>query len=199
MSVNHTTVLLALHLQNEVIHPEGRIFAGFGGPSGDRRPFIRAAQHVLLAATLNEIPRIFVRMAFRADGIDLPDNCELYRTVKLNEVMTEGSWGAEFFDELAPNLSSDIIISHNRVNAFYASELDSVLRTLGCGKLILFGVATHSVVEHSARHAVDMGYEVTVVDDACHAHPLQKHQASLASIENLVTVVNCHQLSFSHV
>ena len=157
MMGNGVTVMLPLHLQNEVIHPAGQIHAGFGGAVGNRAEFISAASKALHAAVEAGVQRIFVRMAFQADGADLTDNCELYRFVKQNEVMRDGSWGAEFFGALAPDFETDIIVSHNRVNAFFATGLEEMLSDFGCDHIVLFGVATHSVVEHTARHAADLG------------------------------------------
>ncbi|MDC3015585.1 cysteine hydrolase, partial [Luminiphilus sp.] len=108
--------MLPLHLQNEVIHPAGQIRAGFGDDHTGRAAFLDAALTALKAASTSGIPRVFVRMAFQVGGTDLPDNCELYRFVKYNEIMRDGSWGAEFVDALAPDRPSDVIVSHNRVN-----------------------------------------------------------------------------------
>lgn len=190
------TVVLPLHLQNEVIHPEGAIHAGFGGAGADRGPFMAAAQAVLGCARRTDIPIVYVRMAFQPGGVDLPENCELYRNVKHNEVMREGSWGVDFVAGLEPNLSADEVISHNRVNAFFATDLENVLSAMGCTNVVLFGVATHSVVEHTARHAADLGLGVTIVEDACSAYPRSRHEASLAAIENLVTRVTADTLKF---
>ena len=194
MTGQGTTVMLPLHLQNEVIHPAGQILAGFGGVEADRTEFISAASKALRAAVEADVQRIFVRMAFQSGGTDLADNCELYRFVKQNEVMREGSWGAEFFGALAPEHHTDIIVSHNRVNAFFATGLEAMLSDFGCDHLVLFGVATHSVVEHTARHAADLGLKVTLVEDACSAYPRERHNASLSAIENLVTVVSSWEL-----
>ena len=136
--------MLPLHLQNEVIHPDGQIRAGFGDDHQRRAAFVDAASKALKAASKSGIPRVFVRMAFQVGGTDLPDNCELYRFVKQNEIMREGSWGAEFVDCLAPDRPSDVTVSHNRVNAFYATQLEQMLSDYGCEQLVLFGVATHS-------------------------------------------------------
>ena len=163
--------MLPLHLQNEVIHPDGQIRAGFGDDHQRRAAIVDAASKALKAASKSGIPRVFVRMAFQVGGTDLPDNCELYRYVKQNEIMREGSWGAEFVECLAPDRYSDVIVSHNRVNAFYATQLEQVLSNYGCEHLVLFGVATHSVVEHTARHAVDVVLKVSVVTDACCSFP----------------------------
>ena len=188
--------MLPLHLQNEVIHPDGQIRAGFGDDHQRRAAFVDAASKALKAASKSGIPRVFVRMAFQVGGTDLPDNCELYRYVKQNEIMREGSWGAEFFDCLAPDRPSDVTVSHNRVNAFYATQLEQMLSEYGCEHLVLFGVATHSVVEHTARHAVDVGLKVSVVTDACSSFPRERHEASLSAIGNLVTLVRSEELNF---
>ena len=149
----------------------------------------------LQAAAEVGVQRIFVRMAFQPDGADLIENCELYRFVKQNEVMRDGSWGAEFFEALGPDCETDIVVSHNRVNAFFATGLEEMLSDLGCDHLVLLGVATHSVVEHTARHAADLGLKVTVVEDACSAYPRERHIASLSAIENLVTIVPSRELA----
>ena len=196
MTLRSSTVMLPLHLQNEVIHPDGQIRAGFGDDQKGIAEFVDAASRALQAASISGIPRVFVRMAFQAGGTDLPDNCELYRFVKYNEILREGSWGAEFFDSLAPDTASDVIMSHNRVNAFYATQLEQVLSDYGCEHLVLFGVATHSVVEHTARHAVDLGMRVSIVTDACSAFPRERHDASLSAIGNLVTLVRSGELEF---
>ena len=196
MTPRAATVMLPLHLQNEVIHPDGQIRAGFGDDFKARADFVDAASKSLKAASTSGIPRVFVRMAFQVGGTDLPDNCELYRFVKHNEIMREGSWGAEFFDCLAPDAPSDVTVSHNRVNAFYATQLEQMLSDYGCEHLVLFGVATHSVVEHTARHAVDLGLRVSIVTDACSAYPREKHEASLSAIGNLVTLVRSQELHF---
>jgi len=188
--------MLPLHLQNEVIHPDGQIHAGFGDDHQRRAAFVDAASKALKAASQSGIPRVFVRMAFQVGGTDLPDNCELYRFVKQNEIMREGSWGAEFVDCLAPDRPSDVTVSHNRVNAFYATQLEQMLSDYGCEHLVLFGVATHSVVEHTARHAVDVGLKVSVVTDACSSFPRERHEASLSAIGNLVTLVRSEELNF---
>ena len=196
MTLRAATVMLPLHLQNEVVHPDGQIRAGFGDDHKGRADFVDAASRALKAASISGIPRVFVRMAFQVGGTDLPDNCELYRFVKHNEVMRDGSWGAEFVDCLAPDMPSDVTVSHNRVNAFYATQLEQVLSSYGCEHLVLFGVATHSVVEHTARHAVDLGLRVSVVTDACSAFPRERHEASLLAIGNLVTLVRSEELKF---
>ncbi|GMO93397.1 hypothetical protein TM239_02480 [Bradyrhizobium sp. TM239] len=83
---------------------------------------------------------------------------------------------------------------HNRVNGFYDSNLEMRLRELGVTRLILSGVATNSCVEHTARHAADMGYEVIVAEDACSASRPEVHEAALFNISLIGSVVTVNNL-----
>ncbi|MEL7030027.1 MAG: cysteine hydrolase, partial [Pseudomonadota bacterium] len=146
-----------------------------------------SAARLLAGARAAGVPIIFVRIAFRPDYADVPRNCDLYRAVAANQAVAEGSWGAEFHEQLAPQ-PGEWIVTHNRVNAFYSSQLEGQLTALGVGRLIVAGVATNSVVEHTVRHAADMGYEIVIAQDACSCAPYAAHEASLAAVANLATL-----------
>ena len=60
MTLRAPTVMLPLHLQNEVIHPDGQIRAGFGDDHTGRAAFLDAALTALKAASTSGIPRVFV-------------------------------------------------------------------------------------------------------------------------------------------
>lgn len=52
-------------------------------------------------------------------------------------------------------------------NSFYETELDSYLKEKGIKKLIVCGMMTHMCVDTTVRAAMDYGYEVDLVADAC--------------------------------
>jgi nicotinamidase-related amidase len=182
--------LLALHYQNDVLHADGKIRVGIAADSPLRAGVIAAAQSLLQAARERAIPIVHVRIAFRPDYADLLTNAPIFRAVAASAALQEGSWGAQFHDSLTPreNDAREFVVTHKRVNAFYDSPLETVLRAIGAQHLIVAGVATHSVVESTVRHAVDMGYEVAVAADACAAGSQQAHAASLASMGLIATV-----------
>lgn len=178
-----STVLLALHYQNEVLHEQGKIRVGIEANSPARLGVITAATALLAEARQNEIPIVHVRVAYRPDYADLTTNAPIFKGVESLQAVQEGSWGAEFFEGLAPLAESplEFVVTHKRINAFYGSTLEVVLNQLKPQHLVIAGVATHSVVESTVRHAVDMGYQVTVPAAACGA-PAETHQASLQSM-----------------
>ncbi|MCU0870444.1 MAG: cysteine hydrolase [Burkholderiales bacterium] len=178
--------VLALHLQNDVLHADGRIPFGTGDDAR-RRATIDAAARLLAGARAAAVPVWSVRIAFRADGSDLIDNAPLFARVRAERAVVDGTWGADFLDGLGP-AAGEAVITHTRVNPFLDTPLDPQLRARDIAHLVVAGVATHSVVEHTVRHAVDLGYRVAVAADACSsAHPAT-HAASLASMALLARI-----------
>lgn len=184
------TAVLALHYQNDVLHPEGRIRVGLGGDGPAREAVLAAAAALLAGARRRGLPIVHVRVAFRADQADLLANAPIFRNVAASGAVVEGAWGSEFFPALVPQADrrTELVVKHQRINAFYNSPLEDALRIFGARRLIVAGVATHSVVESTVRHAVDMGYEVTVAADACASARKAEHEASLHSMELIARV-----------
>jgi len=179
--VTERTVLLALHYQNEVLHPEGRIRLGVAEAAEGRGIVVAAANRLLTGARRAGIPIVHVRIAFPPGHQGVRTNAPIFRNVVASGAMEEGSWGAGWHDGLEP-ATDEAVVTHGRVNAFFESTLEKVLGDLGATRLIMAGVATNSVVEHSARHAADMGYEVVVAADACSAARNEVHEAALFNI-----------------
>ncbi len=98
-----------------------------------------------------------------------------------------GSQGVEFVPELAP-ADDELVVKKSTVSALAGTPLDAHLRNSGITHLVLAGVATNMVVEGTARHAVDLGYQVTVLRDACASFSKEMHEFSLEVLSHLVSV-----------
>ncbi|NUT76214.1 cysteine hydrolase [Pseudomonas sp. C1C7] len=187
-------VVIALHYQNDVLHPQGKIRVGLGAEDGARAALLDAAGRLLAGARSKGWPIVHVRVAFRPDYADLIRNAPILRNVAAIGAAREGSWGAEFFSDLAPLGSSlEFVVTHNRINAFYGSPLETLVRRFNPTQLVIAGVATHSVVESTVRHAVDCGFEVTVAADACASADSGVHSASLASMALIARITDVRQ------
>ena len=181
-------VVLALHYQNDQLHPEGRIRVGLSEDDPARAHLIAAAGRLLAGARARGWPIIHVRMAFRPDYADLARNTPIFRKTEEIGAVRDGHWGSEFFAELAPlDSPREFAFKHNRISAFYGTELESLLRLLDARQLVIGGIATHSVVESTVRDAADRGYEVTVAADACAAAGTA-HSNALASMRLIAEV-----------
>lgn len=182
--------VLALHWQNDVLHPEGRIRVGLSADDPARGALIKHAARLLQAARAREWPIVHVRIAFREDYADLARNMSIMLRTEQIGAVREGHWGSAFFDGLGPTPSPrEFVVTHKRVSGFYGTDLEPLLRLLRVQTLVVAGVATHSVVESTVRDAADRGFEVNVLSDVCAAADPTAHQSSLASMRLIANVV----------
>ena len=78
----------------------------------------------------------------------------------------EGTKGAQISERIKPQPQDKIIIKRYP-NSFLETELDGYLKSIGADELIVCGMMTHMCVDTTVRAAMDHGYTVTVVADAC--------------------------------
>lgn len=185
-------VVLALHYQNEVLHPDGKIRFGFAEGDGGREAVINAAKHLLDGARRHSVPVISVRIDFRSDYSEVLENNEMFRRVVKSGAMQTGSWGAEFYEGLGPE-PGEFVVHHSRINAFYGSQLEEIVNRIGARTLYIAGIATNYVVEGTARHAADVGHQVVIVQDACSAASKTGHEATLEVMSVLADLKTSEQ------
>jgi biuret amidohydrolase len=183
-----TTAMIAVHYQNEVLHAEGKIRVGLGdNATGERARIAAAATRLIGGLRAAGAPVVSVRAAYRPDYKDVIQNGPIFRNLVALGAFQEGSWGSAFHQGLEP-LPEEFVVTHHRVNPFYASPLDDMLRILGVQRLVVAGISTHSAVEHTVRHAADIGYDVVVAADACSSADPAMHEASLRSMSLIATI-----------
>lgn len=102
---------------------------------------------------------------------------------RLNLLAAPGSKEAEFLEEVAP-VGDEIIINKTASGVFSSTNLHYVLGNLGVRSLYLCGVYTNECVETAARDACDLGYFVTLVEDACATVTERLHVASIDTLRD---------------
>ncbi|HBT31348.1 MAG TPA: cysteine hydrolase [Pusillimonas sp.] len=192
--MSERAAVLALHYQNEVLHPDGKIRVGVNDEKVRER-VIDGASRLLTFARERQWPLVHVRVAFRPDYADCPRNTPIFqKTIELGAVK-DGEWGAEFMTPLQPLKNEhEFLVTHQRISSFAGTSLDNILRMLDVQHLIVGGVATHSVVEHTVRDATDRGYTVTIAADACAAGSSELHDAALRSLALVAKVCRVDEL-----
>ncbi|CAL4970015.1 unnamed protein product [Urochloa decumbens] len=97
----------------------------------------------------------------------------------------EGSKGAEMADGLAIK-EEDYKLVKTRFSSFFATNLDSVLKTSGIKNLVVVGVQTPNCVRQTVFDAVALDYEkVTVIVDATAAANPEIHLANIRDMKNI--------------
>ncbi|WP_300007595.1 isochorismatase family cysteine hydrolase [Pseudonocardia sp.] len=187
-----TTAVVGVHLQNDVVGPDGA-FAGFFRAEIERTGVLDTAARLLDGARAAGATVVYTRVAFRPGYGDLNPNSPLLGMVAQAECLEDGNPGAAVTAELAPR-DGDHVVTHTRVGGFQDSDLDATLRGAGVDTVVFLGVATNASVEGTARVASDLGYRTVVVSDACSAGSPEAHEASLGSLGLLAEIVTTDEL-----
>jgi len=110
----------------------------------------------------------------------------------------EGTKGAEISDRIRPE-KGDRIIVKRFPNSFLETELDAYLKSLQVDTLVVCGMMTHMCVDTTVRAAMDYGYHVKLVADACATMDLQLngeiipadivHRAFIAALDGVFATI----------
>lgn len=181
--------LLIIDMQRDFLDPQGYI-----GRSGvdvrGLRAVIPQVQRLLQAARAGEIPVIHTREGHRPDLSDLTAvkrqraqraGAAIGSVGPLGRLLVRGERGHAIIEELAP-LGAEPVIDKPGFGAFYATDLELILRAAGITALTLTGVTTDICVHSTLREAIDRGFDCVTVSDACAAADPAIHAAMLACI-----------------
>jgi biuret amidohydrolase len=181
--------LLALHYQNDICHPDGRIPFSLQRDTADAADFVAASARALAAARRAGWTIAHVHIAFAEDYSDLPRNCRLFLKTETLGALKRGSWGAAAFAGFEPT-DGEIVVTTNCNSGFRRTGLETVLGERGIGRVNVMGLATQFSVEHTVRDAADIGYHVRLFADCCASGDMEAHHASLRTLTMLADVVN---------
>ncbi|EKE01412.1 MAG: isochorismatase hydrolase [uncultured bacterium] len=109
-----------------------------------------------------------------------PKDAEMMSKWWSGRLLERGDPMAEIIAEIA-NLEA-ITIAKTQYDAFYNSELESILKAKGIEQLIITGVMTHLCCETTARAAFTRGYEVFFCIDGTATYNRQFHLGALMNL-----------------
>jgi nicotinamidase-related amidase len=176
--------LIALHYQNDICHPDGRIPFSLNRDSEEPAAFFEASRAALARARAEQWTVAHVHIAFAEDYADLPRHCPLFRAAEALGAVKRGSWGAAPLAGFEPR-EGEVAVTHACNSAFRGTGLEVLLRKRGVDRLSVMGLATQFSVEHTVREAADMGFSVTVLADCCASADMEAHHASLRLMAHL--------------
>ena len=189
------TALIIQDLQNDVII-EGGAFADSGAPAhATSQNVVGNVAQLADAFRAAGAPVIHVWYIVEQGAVGLRQNAPLFQGVKEANALVRGSWGAAPADGLEPK-DGDHIVEKMRMNAFFETRLDILLRGLGVDTIVVSGAWTNMSIEHTSRHGADAGYEVVVPSDGTSTVNDEWQDAALNyAMGNVAKVATCGQIA----
>jgi ureidoacrylate peracid hydrolase len=168
--------LIVVDVQNDFVSPKGS--------AGKRGEDVGAAMAIMppLLRLIEEARRVGLTVIYirttHSEWTDTPS--WIYRTSQKGGLSTcrEGTWGAEFYDGIAPLATERVVVKH-RYSAFINTDLNTVLKARNIQSVLVCGVATNVCVETTARDAYMFDYYVTMIDDCSAAYEAKLHLGTL--------------------
>ena len=183
-----TTALIVIDMQRDFLE-EGGFGAGLGNDVSLLAKVVEPLSRVLDAARASGMTVIHTREGHRPDLTDCPP-AKLARG-RLEQgigdpgpkgrILVRGEEGHDIVDELAP-LPGEVVLDKPGKGAFYATDLELILRNGGITSLVVTGVTTEVCVHTTVREANDRGFECLVPEDCCGSYFPEFHEVGLKMI-----------------
>jgi nicotinamidase-related amidase len=99
----------------------------------------------------------------------------------MGRILVRGERGHDLIPELYP-VPGEPVIDKPGKGAFYATELEPMLRHRNIESLLVCGVTTEVCVHTTVREANDRGFRCVVVEDCCASYFPEFHEVALRMI-----------------
>jgi nicotinamidase-related amidase len=183
-----TTALVVIDMQRDFVDP-----GGFGEALGNDVSLLRRAleptRRVLDACRAAGVMVIHTREGHRPDLSDCPPS-KLARgrldngigdPGPMGRILVRGEYGHDIVDSLKP-VAGEPVVDKPGKGAFYATDLENMLRNRGITSLLVTGVTAEVCVQTTVREANDRGFDCLVLSDCIASYFPEFYEMTLKMI-----------------
>ena len=184
-----STALVVIDMQRDFVEP-----GGFGESLGNDvsilRKTIAPTKQVLEACRNAGMMIVHTREGHRPDLTDCPPSKmargrpkrKIGDSGSMGRLLVRGEKGHDIVPELYPK-PGEVVIDKPGKGAFYATDLEPILRNAGIKTLLVCGVTTEVCVNTTVREANDRGFNCVVLEDCVGSYFPEFQRAGLAMIK----------------
>lgn len=182
------TALVIVDMQRDFLEPGG-FGELLGNDVGELDRVVLPLQRLLSAARRAGLLVVHTREGHRPDLADCPPTKRTRGRLATGigdqgpngRVLVRGEDGHEIIDQLAP-CPGELVVDKPGKGAFYATDLELLLRNHDVTSLLITGVTTEVCVHTTVREANDRGFECLVLEDCVGSYSPELHRAGLRMI-----------------
>ena len=180
--------LMVIDMQRDFLEPGG-FGAALGNNVAPLAAIVPTVRRLLDGFRAHGLPVIHTKEAHRPDLSDCPPakrqrgqpTLRIGDPGPLGRILIAGEPGNDIVPALAP-LPGESVLEKPGKGAFYHTNLQELLSSMGVTHLIFAGVTTEVCVQTTMREANDRGYECLLVEDATASYFPAFKQAALEMI-----------------
>jgi len=184
-----TAALVIIDMQRDFLE-SGGFGESLGNDVSQLRRTIEPTRHLLEAARGAGLTVIHTREGHRPDLADLAPAkkvrgnpaLKIGDPAPMGRLLVRGEPGHDIIPELYP-LPGEPVIDKPGKGAFYATDLDAILKHRGIKQLIVCGVTTEVCVNTTVREANDRGFDCLVLADCTGSYFPEFQAMGLAMIK----------------
>lgn len=177
--------LLCIDFQRDFMEPGG-FGESLGNDVSTLRRAIEPTKRVLAAFRARDWSVIHTREGHREDLLDLfpakrdrgNPTLRIGDEGPMGRLLVRGSKGHDIIPELAP-IAGEVVLDKPGKGAFYATDLETILRARDIRQLVITGVTTEVCVQSTAREANDRGFECLILSDCTGSYFPEFHASAL--------------------
>lgn len=158
------TALIISECQRGIVEPGMGGFPGLIAQVHERGILPRIAD-LATAFRAARLPVFHLTIAHRPDFAEVQPNSMLAAMARKGGTLVTGSPAAQIIPQLAPAPEDFIIERTSGLIGFHGTALDTLLRRLHIGTVVITGVSTNVAVAGCTLAATDLGYHAIVAED----------------------------------
>ncbi|KAH7062992.1 Isochorismatase-like protein [Paraphoma chrysanthemicola] len=163
------TALILIDVYNDFLHPNGKATPALA-ESLEKAQTIHNLKLALHTARHAKIPVYYSLHQQYHDGkyAGFRHWNDMLRSIESTRGFEESSFGAQIYEDLVPDakLGDTVISKHWNQSSFHNTDLDWLLRQKDITHIVFAGLIANTCLETSARVANELGYKITMLNDA---------------------------------